>query len=1068
MTPFRVLVGFVVLAIMGIAVIPMLSVDLNPRDREPVLTISYAVPQSSPEIVEKLATSPLEGAFSQLSELKKINSVSNYNAGNITLQFDKKADMEMKKFEVSSLIRQIHPQLDPKVSFPLVYQSAQQRDDRKTPILTYSMNGPFAAFEIKKIAEDFIKPSLTRYEEVEEVSVNGATDLQLFITFDIQKLQAFGLSRGELSSRISQAFGRSFPGSVLDSQGKTLFVQVDRSLEDMSQLENLKVAQVNSQDVLLRDVAKLTLEEAEAQSYFRINGNNSVTISVFNRDGVNKVLLAKDLKAAVESSKSLLPAGFEITLENDDTEFLEKELDKIYQRSGLSVLILIVFIFLINRNLKYLSILFLGIVINLSLCAIILYFLKVDIHLYSLAGLTISFGLIVDNAIIMIDHLHKHKNRRVFLALLAASLTTIAALMIVFFLPEEDRKNLTEFSIVVSVMLGISLLIALFFTPAFYEVLFKESVKKGRKLSIPQLRKRAINLHRYERGISWTARYRKTFVTFLVLLFGLPIFYLPANWEGQEWYNKTVGNTFYQEEIRPYVDQALGGSFRMFVRGVFEKSSYREATKTRLYVNCRLPFGNTLDQMDFIMREFEAYLKDVEGIEQFETYVTSGQRGSIVITFEEAYEKSALPYQLKGKLSVKSTDWSGAQWNVYGVGQGFYTGSGGEGLMSYRVTMKGYNFDELERQANILAEKLLKHKRIQEVNTNERLGWGDPKTEEFVLRLDQNQIALGKTNQYEIITTMLDLSKPQGMSGLLTLEDQNYGMVIREANSQNFSRFDLEQKGLVGGNNRIYKISDFGELKKETTTNSLHKEDRQYIRSVAFEYMGSGKFGNEYLEEVLEEMKLIMPIGYTADKQTWSFSYDKAKRQYSLIAFLIVGIFMICAVLFENLKQPVYIIAIIPISFIGLFLIFSLFDFYFDQGGYAAFVMLGGLAVNAGIFIINDLNNRSQGAYNRNVLKSVAGKAIPILLTILSTCFGLIPFIMEGQNEVFWFSLAIGTIGGLVFSMVGVFWVLPVFLWRKELVKLPSSSQVKTKAKKKRKLFFWRKKKSSEANQNQG
>jgi multidrug efflux pump subunit AcrB len=1062
MTPFRVLVAFVVMAIMGIAVIPLLSVDLNPRDREPVLTISYSVNQSSPEIVEKLATSPLEGAFSQLSELKKIESSSNYNGGSITLRFDKKADMEMKKFEVSSLIRQVHPQLDSKVSFPLVYQSAQQRDDRKTPILTYSMNGPFAAFEIKKIAEDFIKPSITRYEEVEEVSVNGATDLQLFITFDIQKLQAYGLTKGQLSNRISQAFGRSFPGSVMNNKGKTLFVQVDRSLEDMSQVENLRVSEINGHDVLLKDVAKLTLEEAEANSYFRINGNNSVTISVFNREGVNKVLLAKDIRQAVENAKALLPAGFEITLENDDTEFLEKELDKIYKRSGLSILILIVFIFLINRNLKYLSILFLGIVINLSLCAIVLYFLKVDIHLYSLAGLTISFGLIVDNAIIMIDHLHKHKNRKVFLALLAASLTTIAALMIVFFLPEEDRKNLTEFSIVVSVMLGISLIIALVFTPAFYQVLFKESVQKGRKLTIPQLKKRVKNLRRYEKGVAWTARYRKAFITFLILLFGLPIFYLPATWEDHEWYNKTVGNTFYQEEIRPYVDKALGGSFRMFVRGVYEKSTYREASKTRLYVYCRLPFGNTLDQMDFIMREFESYLKEVDGIEQFETIVQSGQQGMISITFKEEYEKSALPYQLKGKLSVKSTDWSGAQWNIYGVGQGFYTGSGGEGIPSYRVTMKGYNFDELERQANVLAEKLLKHKRIQEVNTNERLGWGDPKTEEFVLRLDQNQIALGKTNQYEIINTMLDLSKPQGPSGSLVLEDQNYGMVIRETNSNDFSRFDLEKNGLISGTDRIYKISDFGTLTKETTTSALRKEDRQYIRSVAFEYMGSGKFGKEYLDEVLEEMKREMPIGYTAEAQSYFFSFEKAKRQYSLIGLLIVGIFMICAILFENLKQPVYIIAIIPISFIGLFLIFSLFDFYFDQGGYASFVMLGGLAVNAGIFIINDLNNRFSGVYNRNVLKSVAGKAIPIMLTILSTCFGLIPFIMEGQNEIFWFSLAIGTIGGLVFSLLGVFWALPVFLWKKEPVLQLETAEVpvKPKVKKKRRLFFWRKKKS--------
>lgn len=1054
MTPFRILIVFVVLSILGLAVVPLMSVDLNPREREPVLTISYSIPNSSPEIVEKLATAPLEGTFSRLSELKKITSVSNYDRGSITLRFDKKADIEMKRFEVSSMIRQVYPQMDQRVGYPRVSQSSQERSDTKSPILTYSVNGPFASFEIKKIAEDILKPALTRYEEVEEVSVRGANELQLFVTYDIQKMQAFGITKNELANKINQSFGISFPGAVLNNSGKTLFIKVDRSFVDKDQLENLVIAKENGAEVRLRDLASLTLEEAEPTQYFRINGNNSVTLLVYNRDGINKVLLAQNLKQAIDRASDFLPAGFEVRLENDDTEFLEKELNKIYKRSGLSILILIVFIFLINRNIKYLSILFLGILVNLSLCAIVLYFLKVDIHLYSLAGLTISFGLIVDNAIIMIDHLHKHKNRKVFLALLAASLTTISALMIVFFLPEEDRKNLTEFSIVVSVMLGISLLVALVFTPAFYQVLFRESVKKGRKLTIPKLRKRVRALRRYEGSIAWTAKYRKILITLLILLFGLPVFFMPAKWEGQEWYNKTVGNTFYQEEIRPYVDKVLGGSMRMFVRGVYEKSSYREAEKTRLYVSCRLPFGNTLEQMDFIMREFEKYLKDVAGIDQFVTNVNSGQSAFISITFKEAYEKGALPYQLKGKLSVKSTDWSGAQWQIYGVGQGFYTGSGGEGIPSYRIEMKGYNFDELERQANVLAEKLLKHKRIQEVNTNERRGYWDPKTEEYVLRLDQRQMALGQTNQYEVLTVLEDMSKPRGPSTFMTLEDKNYGLVIRERKSSDFSKFDLEQRGLIGGENKIYKISDYGTLTKESTTNSLYKEDRQYIRIVAFEYMGSHKFGNEYLDEVLGEMEEIMPIGYEAKKSSYSWNYEQQKRQYSLLGLLILGIFMICAVLFENLKQPVYIIAIIPISFIGLFLIFSLFDFYFDQGGYAAFVMLGGLAVNAGIFIVNDLNNRGQGRYNRNVLKSVAGKAIPILLTIMSTCFGLIPFIIEGQNEIFWFSLAIGTIGGLIFSMVGVFWVLPVLLWKKFVMAVhPAIAQSNAKEKNRGRFF---------------
>jgi multidrug efflux pump subunit AcrB len=1032
LSPFRLVIAFFVLAIIGFALVPKLSVDLNPREKEPVLRVSFSVPGSSPELVEKLATAPLEGIFSQLTELKKIESVSNYNQGSVTLRFHKNADMEFKKFETASLIRQVYPSLDQKVSYPLIYQTAQSSRNQETPILTYSINGPFASFEIRKITEDVLKSTLNQFDEIKEIQVRGASPLQLYVTYDITKLQSLGISRSDLISVLGSSFGRSYPGAVLSARGETFFIQVDQSLTSMSQLENLLVTTRDGKEVYLRDVATLILEEAEANSYYRINGNNSVTMAIINQEEVNKVFLAKKIKAAVEEAKMLLPAGFEVRLENDDTEFLEKELTKIYKRSGLSLLILVVFIFLINRDFRYLTVLFLGIVVNISLTAILLYFLKIDLHLYSLAGLTISFGLIVDNAIIMMDHLHKYKNRKVFLALLAASMTTIAALLMVFLLPEEDSKNLMEFSSVVAVMLAVSLLVALLFTPAIYEMLFREKTKRGRMLGIALLRRRVKAFRLFHQTIGFTARYRKVFVTLLILLFGLPVFYLPAKWEGQEWYTNILGSTRYQESFRPYVDKALGGSLRMFVRGVFEKSSYREMERTRLYVTARLPFGNTLDQMDYIIREFETYLKGVKGIDQFVSNVQSGQNASITITFEEAYENAALPYQLKGRLSMKSMDWSGVRWEIYGVGEGFYIGAGGDEMPFFRVIMKGYNFDELDRQSEVLAEKLLEHKRIQEVNTNERLSYNEQKTEEYVLRFDQSRLALGQTDQFKVINALNDMSKPLGPSLYISLNNQNYGLVVREKNSDSFSRFDLEESALIAGDSSIFKISNFGSLSKETTTNALHKEDRQYIRIVSFEYMGSSKFGHEYLDEVLDELQARMPLGYTALKQSYNWNYGKIKRQYGLLLVLIVVIFFISSILFENLKQPFFIIAIIPISFIGLFLIFSLFDFYFDQGGYAAFVMLGGLAVNAAIFIVHDLNNRSGGNYNRNVLKSVAGKLMPILLTILSTCFGLIPFIMEGQGEIFWFSLAIGTIGGLLFSMIGVFLALPVFLWKKE------------------------------------
>ncbi|MFO7823165.1 MAG: efflux RND transporter permease subunit [Cyclobacterium sp.] len=1032
MTPFRLVIAFFVVSIIGFALLPELSVDLNPREKEPVLNISFSVRSASPELVEKLATSPLEGALSQLSELKKTTSVSNYDQGSIQLRFDKQTDMEYKKFEVAALIRQVYPSMDSKVSYPIVTQSSQRNIQEKSPILTYSINGPFASFEIKKITEDVLVSTLNRIEEIEEMEVRGANELYLYVTYDIKKLQAFQLSRTFLENKLRNSFGKNYPGLAMNVSGESLFLEIDRSLHSLEALENLLIRRINGKDIFLKDLATLTMEEAAPQRYYRINGNNSVNLTINSREGVNKVLLAQNIKEKVDASKALLPEGIDVRLEFDNTSFLEKELQKIYKRSGLSILILIVFIFLINRNLRYLLSLFLGILVNVSLTAIILYLLGVDIHLYSLAGLTISFGLIVDNAIIMIDHLHKHKNRKVFLALLAASLTTIAALLMVFLLPEEDRKNLGEFSIVVAVMLANSLLVALLFTPAIYDLLFGNAQVRGRKLSVKKLRKRVRAFNMFSGTISFFARYRKAFVMVLLLLFGLPIFYLPAKWEDKEWYNNTVGSTVYQEEIRPYVDKALGGTLRMFVRGVFEKSAYREAERTRLYVNASLPFGNTLDQMDFIIREFEAYLKGVEGIDKFVTTVNSGQSARIEITFKEAHETSALPYRLKGKLAMKSTDWSGVRWNIYGVGQGFYTGPGGEGIPSFRAELRGYNFTELEKQAEILAEKLLSHRRIQEVNTNERLSYGEQKTEEYVLRLDQQRLAMAGANQYELVNALNDMSRHEQPSLYLDVAAVQYGTVVREKLSDRFSRFDLENSSLITGEDRIFKVSGFGSLHKETTTNALHKEDRQYIRLVSFDYMGSAKFGGEYLDEVLEEMKASMPIGYSASRQTYSWNYEQAKRQYGLLLVLVLGIFFICSILFENFKQPLFIIFIIPISFIGLFLIFSVFDFYFDQGGYAAFVMLGGLAVNAAIFIVNDLNNRVVGTYNRNVLKAVAGKATPILLTVLSTCFGLIPFVMEGQNEIFWFSLAIGTIGGLLFSMVGVFLALPVFLWRKD------------------------------------
>ena len=1025
---FKLISAFIVLSILGIAVIPLLSVDLNPSPNDYSFTVSYELPQSSPELVEQQATSPLENIFSQLSDLKKIYSVSNYNSGSIELTFGKDTDLAFKKFEISALIRQVYSSLNPALSYPRIADGG--RDTDRSPLLIYQVKGPFATSEIKKMVEDNLLASLSRIAGVEQLEVSGAEDLQISIRFDQKKLEGYGVSADDIIGQLDKQFEVTYPGLYRMPGGQSFALSAGNRLIRLDQLENVIVRQHTGQQVLLKHLATVNMEETEPRRYFRVNSQNAVILSVQAAEGVNRIKVADEVYSTMNKLSKSLSQGTEIIRDYDDTEFLRGELSKIYQRAGLSMFILTLFIFLINRNLRYLLVLFTGIIINLCLTSLCAWFLGINVHLYTIAGVTIAFGLIVDNSIVMIDHLFRKRNLKVFTALLGASLTTIASLMLIFFLPDEEKSDLLEFGQIIAVSLATSLVIALFYTPsAFY--LLGVSQKEVRVKKRSAIRWKVRFFMAYSRVIAFFRTYRKSFVTVVILAFGLPVFMLPSTWEDYPLYNSSIGSDTYQEDIRPVVDRVFGGALRLFVRNVYEKSGYRTPEKTRLYVNASLPYGSTLDQMNAIIQKVEDYLATVKGINKFITRISGGRYGRITIEFDPSYENGVLPYQLKSRLIAQSLDWGGVKWNIYGVGRGF-SNAGGDGLPSFRVLMKGYNYNELEGQAGALADKLIAHKRIQEVNVNERLSWSEQGTKEFVWTPNTFAIISAGLSPDKLTHQLDVLSKPTGPALYLNVNNRNMPVYLKEQNSESFSSYDLSHKVLTA-DSALIDIGRIGSLQVSKTVNAIHKEDRQYLRVVGFEYYGSHKFGNAYLDKILAIQKEELPLGYTAEKLTWQWNWNKAKRQYGLLLILILAIYFICSILFENLKQPLFIISCIPISFIGLFLTFAVFDFYFDQGGYAAFILLGGLVVNAAIFVVTDLNNLRTGNYNRNVIKALLGKAQPILLTILSTCFGLVPFLIEGQNEVFWFSLAIGTIGGMVFSVFAVFVCLPVFLIGKKV-----------------------------------
>ena len=240
-------------------------------------------------------------------------------------------------------------------------------------------------------------------------------------------------------------------------------------------------------------------------------------------------------------------------------------------------------------------------------------------------------------------------------------------------------------------------------------------------------------------------------------------------------------------------------------------------------------------------------------------------------------------------------------------------------------------------------------------------------------------------------------------------------------------------------NGHSYKLADFATVEKGLSPQKVAKEDQQYRLCLQYEYIGSGEQGRKLLKKDLEEFNAGLPMGYMAEdeQQSWSWG-QKDNKQYALLLIVIAIIFFTTSILFNSLKQPLAIIFVIPISYIGVFLTFYLFGLNFDQGGFASFVLLCGITVNASIYIMNeynDIRNRFPKLKPvRAFVKAWNVKIIPIFLTVVSTILGFIPFMVGTGKEAFWFPLAAGTIGGLIMSVLGIFIFLPIFTLKKERV----------------------------------
>lgn len=1049
---FSVIIVFLALCIVGASLIPFLTLQLLPSRTLASATVHCYMPDATPETTELELTTPIEDVLSRLKGIKSMNSLSWAGTSYVNLALDKWTDPEMFRFEAAMLLRQLKDKLPENASYPIISLNRPDANSGSSrSILQYSINGPGSPADIAAYVEETFRPALAAIKGIYRIDISGTRPRRLEVVCRDAALQQLGISHDEVSQAVQRRLSSAHLGTAAwDHSNERANIVLTDVPTSPAALQELPLLKKGDRIFRLSELAEIALVPTPPSSYYRINGQNLVSLSIYPEEHVNTLLLASQIKAEVARITGALPQGYRVEQRYDDTEFIKKELGKIYLRTGLSVAILLTFVFILARRVRYLSIIVAGLTANVLISFIFYYLFGLEIHLYSLAGVTISLGLIVDNMIVIVDDIRHTGKNRIFAAILASTLTALGALSVIFFLEEQQRVNLVDFAIAIIVNLLVSLPVAYLLIPALLEK-FPVPIRKNR---VYFKRKRgAVRFSRwYLKQIGFMSRFRTAFILLFVLLFGLPVFLLPEEIEKETFwakvYNKTLGSDFYNLHLRPVANKALGGTLRLFIEGGGSaRYGNDDEQRTTLHVSIKMPNGATLSQMNAVTREFEHYLRGFPQLDVFTASVSGPNQARIAIYFKEEYENGGFPFRLKQLLESKAVYSGAADFGVYGVGQGFSNEIRMERFDS-SITLKGYNYEQLYEYASLVRDSLRRYARVKDIVITTEDRWSYRSRYEFEIAVNRpEELALAGIGKRGVTSYLSNLTDRYSTVGDMRVGDEQVPVIVR-SNKERIAPVWTVMNAPSAGNTpsgalrpaSFTRLGTMSTVEKHKVGQGIYKENREYRLNVHYFFVGTYMLNSLVQEKVVETVNELLPFGYQAYRPYAGNPFGGGgDYRYLWMLLLVLGIiFGICAVLLESLVQPLAVICMIPFSFIGVFLTFYWLNLSFEQGGYASLLMLSGLVTNAALYIINDVNflrkKRSGGAVPARQLfvRAYNHKIIPIGITTASAILGLAPFMLAGEEGGFWFTLSAGTIGGLVFSIAGVYLLLPLFFSKKQ------------------------------------
>jgi HAE1 family hydrophobic/amphiphilic exporter-1 len=1010
--PVTIAMTYLAVALLGVAAWRNLPIELLPDTDLPQLSISAQWPGASPETTEAFLTSPLEAAVQQVRGVEKVESESSQQdgVGNavIRIEFARETDMEFARLDLSERLAALEKQLPAGVRGPYVQQYIPDEfQAQDIPFLSYTITGPYTLEALRAYVDDEIAPGLLQVEGVAEVTARGGRERELEIELNEARINSLGLRAEDVYKRIAeleyvQQAGKVQAGAMLRP------LSIRHYNGSVADVVNAPILTRNGQVVRLRDVATVHDTYEEPRAYYRIDGRPAVAFYITREIGTNTVAVADRVKDRVAALEAQLPAGSRFFLDNDESKAIRTQLIDLRSRTILAAAIVFVVLLAFLRSFRSAAITFSTIGFSALITLNLMYFGGFTLNVLTLMGLAMGFGTIVDNAIVVLENIYRRARggesamvaaeqgtREVMLPIIAATMTNVVVLLPFVYLQGELQVYYVPLAVVVLFSQLASLLVGFTLVPAL----------AARTLSLSQRRR-----------TDGKARTR----------------WARAN--GSDWYRRVLGKTIRHPWATVVVALvAFVGSYGVFHfnvnRGVLWRPWYGQ--DTYIAINISQPRGEELENTDRIVRFFESRLREYPEIERFVSMV-SAQNANIRVTFPDSLETTEIPPAIKEALQGEGVQFGGAEVRVYGYGPSF--GGGMSAPPNYAIKILGYNYEKVREIAEDIGARLQRFSRVKEVDTNSsgRMSFRDRATE-LVMSIDRRKLALYGLTVRDVTAQVSAAVRGATRASPIRVAGEEMLYSVKLSGYRDMDVVQLNELQIPATDGKSVRLGDVASILEKDVLNRILREDQQYQRTVGYEFRGPGKLGDRVRQAVIRNTAL--PPGFSiVEDEGWRWSTDEQRQIYGVLAFAVVLVFMVCAALFESVRQPICILLTVPMALIGVFLLFWLTRASFTREAYIGVIMMAGIVVNSAILLVDHVNQlrRHHGlSLKAALVRGSVERARPILMTTCTTIAGLLPLVLFSQaaDANIWNALGFALIGGLLTSTVLVLTVTPALYY---------------------------------------